>query len=721
MSHPLKSGRLRRKCIYGKTRKEVAEKLAAALRDRQRGLTLHDERQTLGDFLTRWLEDAVKPKVRHSTHRSYKQIVENHLIPGFAAKCSRIQLRQEEMRGVRLLCLATLPIMAGTSAAQDAARVFASAKRAVVTVETPGGSGTGFVIGDGTLVVTAYHVVEGERWVRVSLSGVSVTGVYASNEALDVAILKLSKAVSKRLSLGQKNPAPGTKVFVIGSPLGFLSHSITEGIVSGIRGKGQASLLQITAAISPGSSGSPVLTSDGKVVGVVFGSIEEGQSLNFAVTAADIRAVLSSPAKAPAPVRLQPRETGLADVILAGVGHEARKAAGAEAPRLADLAAKLQDPGLRVEAERKLVAMGAKGVPFIIASLPFDFEKICLRMGGVAVPPLIRALSDGEWRVRSEAAGALGLLGDKRAVEPLIRALSDSTMWVRWKAAGALGLLGDKRAVEPLIRALSDGDLEVRFSAADALGLLGDTAVEPLIRALSDSDGSVRGSAAKALGKLGDKRAVEPLIRALSDSSEWVRREAAEALGRLGDKRAVEPLIRALSDSTEWVRREAADALGVLGDKRAVEPLIRALSDSDEVVRVCAAFALGRLGDKGAVELLIRALSDSDRSARGTAAYALGLLGDKRAVEPLIRALSDSSEGVRSSAADALGVLGDKRAVEPLIRALSDSDWWVRREAAEALGRLGDKRAVEPLRLLLTDEDSIVRQSAREALRKLGG
>lgn len=77
-----RDGKLQRKSYFGKTRQEAAEKLTAALRARQQGLTLHDERQTVGSFLTHWLEEVVQPKSRYSTLRSYKQIVNNHLIPG---------------------------------------------------------------------------------------------------------------------------------------------------------------------------------------------------------------------------------------------------------------------------------------------------------------------------------------------------------------------------------------------------------------------------------------------------------------------------------------------------------------------------------------------------------------------------------------------------------------------------------------------------------------
>jgi serine protease Do len=72
-------------------------------------------------------------------------------------------------------------------------------------------------------------------------------------------------------------------VIVIGSPLGSLSGTVSDGIVAAIRHGGD--LIQITAPISHGSSGSPVLNDQGKLTGVAVAGIEEGQNLNFAISA----------------------------------------------------------------------------------------------------------------------------------------------------------------------------------------------------------------------------------------------------------------------------------------------------------------------------------------------------------------------------------------------------------------------------------------------------
>ncbi|MDH3531162.1 MAG: tetratricopeptide repeat protein, partial [Acidobacteriota bacterium] len=79
------------------------------------------------------------------------------------------------------------------------------------------------------------------------------------------------------------SPEEGESIVVIGNPYG-LEGSVSNGIVSAVREiPGYGRIIQITAPISPGSSGSPVVNMRGQVIGVATLQAEEGQSLNFAV------------------------------------------------------------------------------------------------------------------------------------------------------------------------------------------------------------------------------------------------------------------------------------------------------------------------------------------------------------------------------------------------------------------------------------------------------
>lgn len=74
------NGKRRRKAIYGKTRKEVAQKLHAALKAKQDGVIFVPENQNVATYLADWLE-AVRPTVRERTHHRYEQYVRLHIVP----------------------------------------------------------------------------------------------------------------------------------------------------------------------------------------------------------------------------------------------------------------------------------------------------------------------------------------------------------------------------------------------------------------------------------------------------------------------------------------------------------------------------------------------------------------------------------------------------------------------------------------------------------------
>lgn len=74
-------GRRRRKTVYGKSRREVQEKVTKLRYQQHRGLPVADDRRPLADFLDEWLNDVVRPSTRPRTLESYRDRVETHLIP----------------------------------------------------------------------------------------------------------------------------------------------------------------------------------------------------------------------------------------------------------------------------------------------------------------------------------------------------------------------------------------------------------------------------------------------------------------------------------------------------------------------------------------------------------------------------------------------------------------------------------------------------------------
>ena len=110
----------------------------------------------------------------------------------------------------------------------------------------------------------------------------------------DLVILKVPDVGASVLPLGNSDTAEvGETVYAVGNPKGFLEGTFFPGSISSVRGKDSNRRIQITAPISPGSSGGPLLNSKGEVIGIVAGAIEEGQNLNFAILSNYLRGLPS--------------------------------------------------------------------------------------------------------------------------------------------------------------------------------------------------------------------------------------------------------------------------------------------------------------------------------------------------------------------------------------------------------------------------------------------
>ena len=147
--------------------------------------------------------------------------------------------------------------------------------------------GSGFFIA-ADKIITNRHVIEKSSRVEIHLFNgrkYPVRGVLAIDGEGDLALLKVEvpKEFAIPLPVVQKVPQEGESIVVIGNPFG-LEGSVSNGIVSAVREiSGYGKIIQITAPISPGSSGSPVVNMFGQVIGVATLQAAEGQSLNFAV------------------------------------------------------------------------------------------------------------------------------------------------------------------------------------------------------------------------------------------------------------------------------------------------------------------------------------------------------------------------------------------------------------------------------------------------------
>jgi hypothetical protein len=185
---------------------------------------------------------------------------------------------------------------------------------AIATYDSQGEAlmtGSGFFVRPGQ-VVTNLHVIRGAQRCEIkTLDGKGkvfpVAGMLAVDEEGDLALLSVDMPPDRpRASeLAHVLPDEGEQIVVIGNPL-KLEGSVTDGIVSAVREvPNVGKIIQITAPISHGNSGSPVFNMKGQVVGVVTIKVTNGQNINLAIAVArveqlrpgQLRSIAALPAK----------------------------------------------------------------------------------------------------------------------------------------------------------------------------------------------------------------------------------------------------------------------------------------------------------------------------------------------------------------------------------------------------------------------------------------
>jgi Tfp pilus assembly protein PilF len=212
-------------------------------------------------------------------------------------------------------CVLMLTFPFASGIATDIPALVQKAKPAIVEILTYDQqnkllkTGTGFFVSPDGILLTNYHVISGRSSIRADAQPVIVIaktpagGVYffksivAVSETDDIAELQFSAADVSYLTLGSSLSAvEGQHILVIGNPE-RLEGTVSDGIISAFRTsstgtgllKTTKTMIQITAPISPGSSGSPVLDESGKVIGMATLVLEEGQNLNLAISVETIR------------------------------------------------------------------------------------------------------------------------------------------------------------------------------------------------------------------------------------------------------------------------------------------------------------------------------------------------------------------------------------------------------------------------------------------------
>ncbi|WP_022663511.1 S1C family serine protease [Paucidesulfovibrio longus] len=257
---------------------------------------------------------------------------------------------------VSLLC-------ASSSFALDARALYKQVKGSVVLVacQTSEGlaEGTGFYVGDGSLIATNSHVIKGASIIVLkSDSGDLQVPVDLVDMDLkrDLVLLRVEQPGTP-LFLVPRLPEVGEEVLTVGNPMG-LEQSISLGVISGLREIKGVRYVQTTAAISHGNSGGPLLNESGGVVGINTFYVSEGQNLNFAVSSIHLLRMLPSgmanaspPATGQAPVQAALRDSSAAPAIASRTALIENRQGGTLLVVYGDVPAGLQGRDTQLEAQ----------------------------------------------------------------------------------------------------------------------------------------------------------------------------------------------------------------------------------------------------------------------------------------------------------------------------------------------------------------------------------
>lgn len=165
-----------------------------------------------------------------------------------------------------------------TSAVLSKDADIANYKKSVVIVATEESKGTGFSISSGGKILTNYHVIEGHETVLVSFPGHEkfIADVTQTFPAIDVAVLEVNGNNLPHLTLAEQYSFTDNEpIKLIGNPLSF-SGIANEGHVAGMTQltDWEKPVAMITAPVYRGNSGSPVINEDGKVIGIIFATLD---------------------------------------------------------------------------------------------------------------------------------------------------------------------------------------------------------------------------------------------------------------------------------------------------------------------------------------------------------------------------------------------------------------------------------------------------------------
>jgi len=360
-------------------------------------------------------------------------------------------------------------------------------------------------------------------------------------------------------------------------------------------------------------------------------------------------------------------------------------------------------------------------------------------IGTDATSFLTAALKNKNYKVRRNAALALGRVKDKMAIAPLLRiAQEDENPEVQEGAVIGLASMGypvmksmiqmleeedlEEERRKTIVKVLDNMELTILTKSQQAIyqlakgnfaecAKLGSDAVPCLMKSLTRGDEKLKEKAETTLMRIGIG-AISALTDALFSNNDALRTISMQILEKMDIK-----LFHNTEKAAFYLARGNIDKC-IEFETSALSPLLKALEDIRPEIVEKGIKGLKKLGPK-ASDALIKELKGRKRKTKGIIAKLLGELKDRKAVDVLISCLSDMETDVRINAAQSLCEIGDEKAIPFLInKALLDKDKRVRVFTGDRLKKMG--KVIAPSLIKILEDEKSSHELRETSVRVLG-
>ncbi|HPQ39642.1 MAG TPA: HEAT repeat domain-containing protein [bacterium] len=295
---------------------------------------------------------------------------------------------------------------------------------------------------------------------------------------------------------------------------------------------------------------------------------------------------------------------------------------------------------------------------------------------------------------------------------------------IRSSCARILGQKGDETVIFPLLQAMSDDSWAIRTSAREALQHLPEATVLPALEGLVASQGAnipMLKTLTAVLSGYESREASSILVKLIQQREDPVLIEAVtHALGKRTDDLSITYLFHLLAH-TQWnVRKTAVKALSELPFERIADRLKRELANPNRFIHMSVIEMLISRGDDAVIDLMADAVSSNNDLTRTNALNVLAGIGNDETYSLIVSLLGDPNPQIVTQAVDILGKSQSGVVHRLLVRCLKSSNESLRQNAVKTLGTMGSDDAIAVLDQMIRNESGAMKVAILRSLAQIG-